>query len=66
MYQMDKIEFIASYFYEKGYQNSKLDVLNDLKPKFLSEYLNDCDKAYEEELREIRRQSPHHHMNRID
>jgi hypothetical protein len=63
------LEFTASYFYKKGYEDSKPDLLNnynDLERKSISESIKDCLKAYKEEIKEQRKSNPHHHSNRLD
>lgn len=60
------VEFTASYFYHKGYQDAKLGLVDDPKCKNLSELIKDCLKAYKEEIDEKRKENPHHHTNRLD
>ena len=59
-------EFVASYFYKKGYEDAKLDLVKSPNGKNLSEYLKSCKKAYKEELDENRKENPHYHQNRLD
>jgi hypothetical protein len=59
-------KFAASYFYKKGFEDAKLDSKIKPESKNLSDYLNDCKKAYKQEIDENRKSNPHHHLNRMD
>ncbi len=59
-------KFVASYFYKKGFEDSKLSPTINPDSKNLSEYIKECDKAYKQEIEENRKTSPHHHLNRFD
>lgn len=60
------VDFIASYLYNKGYEDAKSGATNELEYKNLSEYIKEGKKAYEVEKGELRKENPHHYTNRLD
>lgn len=67
---MDKdrfINYVAAYFYIKGYGKGRFgsDQL-DLDTAEYKQLMDDCFKSYQKVLEDERKDSPHHHTNRLD
>lgn len=67
-HKMEKslIQFIASYFYEKGCEDVMLNLIEDTKNKGLENPIESCLKDYKTHMDEQRKESPHYHKNRLD
>jgi hypothetical protein len=59
-------KFVASYFYNKGHEDAKMSDSKKIETKNMSEYFENCKKAYKDEIDENRKINPHHHLNRLD
>lgn len=59
------INYVASYFYNRGYWKDRYgsDKLNENEYK---QFLEDCLECYKKSLADERKESPHHHTNRLD
>ena len=59
-----QLMFIASHFYEKGRidNNKNLPGIQDVKEVELDE----CLYLYKKSIDDARKESPHHHTNRVD
>ena len=60
-------EYLTAYFYNKGYEDGQNEKVKYDRKKIFSKMLKDCIDEYKKQLaEEIRKDNPHHHLNRFD
>jgi len=55
--------YVASYFYSKGFCKDRSTKFTESEYK---QFLEDCFESYKKVLEDERKESPHHHTNRLD
>lgn len=62
---LELLNYIASYFYNRGYWKDRYGS-TQLDQNEYKQFMEDCLESYKKILEEERKESPHHHTNRLD